>query len=161
MISYLEILGFTHESWANKIIAVVGKATAQHLHSHGLIPQIIAKEETAEGLIAELETLSYDFKEADVFWPHSKLSRPLLKEYFIHRQMTFTECPLYETLPLRPCPLPKLEEFDEIVFTSPSTIDAFLTFYDRLPKNKNLVSIGPITEHYLKQLLKTKLAKLD
>lgn len=155
LIPYLENLGYTHKSWNNKIIAAVGQATAQHLKSHGLPPDIIAKEETAEGLIAEMETLT--FEKEKVFWPHSKLARPLLKEYFFKRGIAFTECILYETLPLQPNPLPKLEEFDQIIFTSPSTVDAFLKFYDTFPKNKVLLSIGPVTEQYLK----TKLAKLD
>jgi uroporphyrinogen-III synthase len=147
IIPYLEKLGFRNANWSNKIIAAVGQASAKQLQKYGLKVDIIAKEETAEGLITGMEALS--FKHSHVFWPHSKLSRPLLKDYFLNQNIQLTECALYDTIPLRPCPLPELEDFDEIIFTSPSTIDAFLMFYNHLPKNKILTSIGPITERYL------------
>ncbi len=155
LMSYLKLLGLDNNSWSNKIIAAIGQVTAKHLTAHGLNPQIIAQEETAEGLISELDSLT--FNDAHVFLPQSRLARPLLKEYFTKRGINLLACKLYDTLPFRPRPLPDLEKFDEIVFTSPSIVDAFLTYYNKLPTNKILKPIGPITAQYLK----SKLAKLD
>jgi uroporphyrinogen-III synthase len=39
--------------------------------------------------------------------------------------------------------------FDEIVFTSPSTVAAFKEIFGALPRGKKLVAIGPITEEAL------------
>lgn len=155
LISYLQKLGIFHENCADKTFAVVGKATSKHLKSHGIIPQIIAKEEMAEGLITEFDALP--FNNAHVFWPHSTLARPVLKEYFRKRKVVLTECDLYSTSAIRPNPLPYPDEFDEVIFTSPSTVDAFLTLYNCLPKVAILTPIGPITGQYLH----SKLAKLD
>ena len=47
-----------------------------------------------------------------------------------------------------------LLEFDEIFFTSPSTVDGFLNIFGAFPKNgPRLVSIGPITKAYLEKKL--------
>lgn len=152
---YLAQLGFTHADWNTKVIAAVGQATAQELQLYHLTAAYIAKEETAEGLIAEIDQLN--FKKSHVFWPHSKLSRPLLKEYFTHKNVLISECLLYDTHLKQPNPLPDLELFDEIVFTSPSTVDGFLKCYASFPSNKKFTCVGPVTERYLK----SKLAKLD
>lgn len=155
LIPYLEDLGFTNQDWANKTIAAVGQATAKTLQLHGIYPSIIAKEETAEGLVHELKSIA--FKNAHVFWPHSKLARPLLSRFFCEKNILFSECILYNTIPIKPSSLPDLHHFDEILFTSPSTVDAFLNCFGKFPENASLKTIGPITQKYLK----SKLAKLD
>ena len=42
-----------------------------------------------------------------------------------------------------------LSQIDKIVFTSPSTIDNFIILYGSLPKGKQYITRGPITEQYL------------
>lgn len=138
----------------NKCLIAVGSATAKALSTYNLPANIIAKEEHAEGVIAELKAL--DLKQSYFFWPHSNLSRPLLKDFFQSQQLKYRECILYDTIPYYPQPLPNLDLIDEIVFTSPSTIDAFLKVYHNLPKNKTFTPIGPITSNYLEQMLISK-----
>lgn len=147
LIPSLLALGFAKQDWSNKTIAAVGKITAKQLKQHGLPPSIVAHEETAEGLITELEQL--DLQNAHLFWPHSLLSRPILREWLSSMKIRTTECVLYDTKLARPESLPSLHDFDEIIFTSPSTVDAFLELFDHLPKDISLKAIGPITEQYL------------
>lgn len=47
-----------------------------------------------------------------------------------------------------------LREIDRIVFTSPSTIDNFIRLYGALPKGKDIVTRGPITEQHLQTIIK-------
>lgn len=146
---YLSQLGIEQQKWAAKATIAVGQITANHLKSYGIIPIRIAREETAEGIIEELKQLSLD--QAHVFWPHSSQARQVIKEFLVANSIRHTTCVLYDPKPQLPGTLPSLETFDEIVFTSPSTIQAFLTFFSQFPTHAKLVTIGPITAHFLEE----------
>lgn len=131
-----------------KIIVAVGKATAEELRKDGYFP-VIAKEEMQEGVIALLKTM--DMGESFLFLPRSKKARPLLAKYLQQENRRFFALDLYDTVFQKPEPAPLLENVEEIVFTSPSTVDGFLKIYGSLPKNIKLTSIGPITNEYLEK----------
>ena len=135
-----------------KQIIAVGTATASRLAECGMSVAVIAKEETAEGVVAELDKLS--LRDAFVLWPHSALARPVISDYLVKRGVKHLELPIYDTLPNLELPLPKLNEIDEIVFTSPSTIDVFLMAYGTIPTNKIFTCIGPVTEKHLSEVAK-------
>ena len=132
-----------------KQFAAVGKVTAEHLLMEGFTPSIIAKEETQEGLIKELSLL--DFQDAYVFFPRSSHSRPVLLDFLQQRGVRHQACDLYDTLSHPIDPRPDLNMIDEIVFTSPSTVEAFYGLFGFIPKEKKLVVSGPITEEALKR----------
>lgn len=144
---YLPRFGITFESWAAKTTLAVGKVTAQHLQACGINPSRIALEETAEGLIHEIR--KSDLKNARFFWPHSSKSRPVIAEFFESQGVFCTACILYDPKPNIPGELPVLGNYDEIVFTSPSTIDAFLEVFGQLPTHLKLTPIGPVTARHL------------
>jgi uroporphyrinogen-III synthase len=124
----------------------VGKATATSVSEHGLIPNFIAKEETAEGMAALLATL--DLRQARFFFPRSAQGRTVLFAYFIEKSLPFFSIDLYDTI-ANEVQIPNLEDFDEIVFTSPSTVKAF---FDRVHKSSvpaKCRALGPITEKFL------------
>ena len=155
LLNYLADLNFKITEWKDKQILAVGQGTARALEEVGLVPHQIAKDETSEGIIDLLKELN--LKTSHVFWPHSALSRPIIRDFLKQQSINLTECLLYDTLPCFPSLLPLLENFDEIVFTSPSTVDAFLKNFGPLPKFKILTSIGPITEKYLQSKLELSL----
>jgi len=142
----------------DKCIIAVGQKTSAKLHSYGITASHIANNETAEGVIEVLETL--DLSHAYLLWPHSSLSRPLLIDWMTSQNIRYRDCILYDTIPIRPAPLPDLELCDEIVFTSSSTVDAFLEAYGRIPQNKKLTCIGPVTEKYLSSHIEMLLSTL-
>ncbi|MBA3816926.1 MAG: uroporphyrinogen-III synthase [Parachlamydiaceae bacterium] len=133
-----------------KIFLAVGQKTAQELKNYGITQVIVASAETAEGVIALLATL--DLKNSFLFWPHSVLSRSLITDWLQAQQLKHYACIFYDTVLNIPEPLPDISSYDEIIFTSPSTIDAFCAIFEKLPINKTLSCIGPITEKYLKDL---------
>lgn len=128
----------------NKNIIAVGRATAEKIQEYGISVDITAKQESSEGIIEKLKTL--ELRNAYLLWPHSALSRDLIPKFFAKENIKFQECILYNTVPNKPGPLP---DFDEIIFTSPSTVDAFVKFFGELPKNKTLTPIGPVTSRKL------------
>ena len=150
---YLTRLAIPLQIWTAKVTLAVGQATAKCLEACGIIPFKIAQEETAEGLIKELKQL--DLKNAHLFWPHSSKARPVIDDFLTASAIRYTSCNLYEPKLNIPGELPSLESFDEIVFTSPSTVDAFLEIFKQFPLHSRLTTIGPITANHLS----TKLPK--
>ncbi len=129
--------------FSDKKIVAIGEATAALIRSRGIAP-LVAPSATQEGVIALLQTL--DLSKAHIVWPRSVLSREALILYMEAQSIRYTALNLYETVLQQPYPPPPLDLFDEIVFTSPSTVDGFLAIYGKLPPDKILTAIGPITQ---------------
>lgn len=148
---HLAEIGKPVSNFHGKTLIAIGAVTAAHLQAQGLAPALVAEDESQEGVVELLNPIDLD--EAYIFMPRSSLSRPILANFFKQRQIRHQACDLYDTVPCRPEPQPDLDQIDEIVFTSPSTVEAFLTIYGKLPRGKKLLAIGPITEQaLLKQL---------
>lgn len=130
-----------------KTVICVGQRTAAKLQENQIMASIVAKEETAEGILKELN--GPELKGSHFFLPKSSLARPIICDWLSSQGISHTSCSIYETIPNLQLPLPDLTFFDEIIFTSPSTVDAFLLAYSALPLEKKLTSIGPVTKEYL------------
>jgi uroporphyrinogen-III synthase len=120
----------------------IGSSTAAALVALG-IGAVVAPVATQEGMIELLETL--DLRNALVGWPRSSRARSVLADYLKRKEIAFLGIDLYETIAQKLDPVPDLRTFDEIVFTSPSTVDAFLEIFGAIPWEKKIVSLGPIT----------------
>jgi uroporphyrinogen-III synthase len=131
-----------HKPQPIKVFAI-GTVTAKALRSHGVEPDWISEEETQEGMVKGL--LLQDLKQARIAIPRSSLSRDVLVNFFIENKIAYHAYVLYDTLPQKLEPVPDLADFNEIVFTSPSTVRAFLAIYGALPQDKILRALGPIT----------------
>jgi uroporphyrinogen-III synthase len=150
---HLALMQNTWNVVQDKIVLAIGTVTAAYLTDEGVAPQFVAQEETQEGLIHGLEGMNLS-KEAYFFLPRSALSRPVLVNFFQERAIRYHACDLYDTVIQVPHPKPDLKAIDEIVFTSPSTVNAFLQIFGTLPKDKKLFAIGPITKKTLHYILK-------
>jgi uroporphyrinogen-III synthase len=130
--------------WDKTLIAI-GPATAAALQKKGLDP-LVAPFATQEGIIEMIAAIDGYF-----FLPRSKRARSHLTD-FLHRcHKPFYALDLYDTVLQRLEPVPDLAQFDEIVFTSPSTVDGFIQIYGQLPRQIKLTSIGPITKMRLEE----------
>ena len=136
---------------SNKTVIAIGEVTAAHLSANGLPPQYTSALETQEGVLQLLKTLNLD--NAYIFLPRSSLSRPVLANYFQECQIRYQACDLYDTISQVIQPKPNLDHVDEIVFTSPSTVKAFIEIFGVLPRGKKCLAIGPITEQALRVYL--------
>lgn len=128
---------------ADKQIIAIGKITAERLLRRGLKPDLIAEEETQEGIIAAL--CLEDLTDATFLLPRSSLSRPVLTKFLEKCHVI----DLYDTVMNRPDIHIDWQTIDEIIFTSPSTVEAFFTLHPTLPKSIPMTPIGPITKHAL------------
>lgn len=146
----VQILKKQAQNLKDKTILAVGKKTAGLLQDFGFNP-LVASNECAEGIIDLLKEIP--LTNPQFFWPHSNLSRDLISSFIKEKGYRFFEAIIYNTVPQTPLPIPNLNQFEEIIFTSPSTIDGFLAIFGTLPPNKKLTAIGPITEKKLQEEL--------
>lgn len=144
---YLAFFKIVRDELKGKKFIVVGTRSAEKLKAHGIEADYIAKDERAEGIIEILQGLSLE--KAYLFWPHSSLSRSLIPNWLDDQGIKYRDCVFYDTHLERPKDLPCLDIVQEIVFTSPSTIDAFLLCYRSIPQDKILTCQGEVTEKYL------------
>lgn len=130
-----------------KYVVAVGQATAGAIVTAGGHVDAVPQMETSEGVVSLLQqrkALSSFF-----FWPHSSLSRNVIAEYFVANEIPFKAPVFYETQKNTPFPIPDLHHFDEIIFTSPSTVDSFLSLFGFIPWEKKITPIGQVTARYL------------
>jgi uroporphyrinogen-III synthase len=164
---YSIIYGISLENLKEKIFLSVGQKTTQQLKKNGINRVMTANDERAEGMIALLASLN--LANAFIFWPHSALSRFILLDWLKAKQhnqvmadfkFDYTTCIFYDTVLNTLESLPKLSEYDEIIFTSPSTVDAFWSLFGKPPIDKTLTCIGPVTQKYLEEALSNPIASM-
>lgn len=148
---HLSQMNMPVSSLHNRTVIAIGAVTAMHLAAGGLPATHISQEETQEGVVRLLQSLN--LTDAYLFMPRSSLSRPVLSNYFGEMQIRYQACDLYDTVSQVPALRPNLDEIDEIVFTSPSTVRAFFDIFKVMPKGKKCLAIGPVTAHALKEAL--------
>jgi hydroxymethylbilane synthase len=130
-----------------KEMICVGKQTAKTLKAYGIKHLHIPSTETAEGMVDLIKGLHLE--NPVFFWPHSSLSRPVISNFLKKNQWQYDECVIYDTEINKHLKPIDLETIDEIFFTSPSTVDAFTTLFGKIPQNKILKAIGPVTQEKL------------
>jgi uroporphyrinogen-III synthase len=142
-------VAYWHRSLDGKIVIAIGPSTKKILQERGVTP-LVAPFATQEGIIELLEGL--DLKRGRILFPRSRLARSVLDEYLHREKIFFRTIDLYDTIFIRNEPVPDLSEFQEIVFTSPSTVEGFLRIYKKIPSEMKLTPIGPITQKRLEEV---------
>ncbi len=137
-------LGGRLEEILDKSIVAVGKQTAEVVRYFGMKAAMVAQEETAEGITHLLGGLA--LTHPYFFWPHSVLSRSVIPDFFKKAGYRYAACAIYNTIPFKPRENPPFAEIEEIVFTSPSTVDAFAQFFGSPPPHVAVIGIGPVTQ---------------
>ena len=145
---YLEKQGFSLKDVKEKKVLAIGKATASFIEKKGLPPTQVALKETQEGLIHLLAL--EDLEEAYLFLPQSSESRGTLSQALTRRGVRHQRFVLYDTQIKTPTEPLDLNDFEEIIFTSPSTVRAFKKNFGSIPRSKKIQAIGPLTELQLK-----------
>jgi len=145
---FFDCLEFYGHDLGEKKIFAVGKMTAGYLEERGVKVDQVAVEETQEGVIHLLAM--EDLDDAYVLLPQSSRARPALVHSLMMRRVRHQRVYLYDTKVKFPSVKPDLESFDEIIFTSPSTVEAFSKVFGRVPKEVKITPIGPITQRAIK-----------
>ena len=144
---------------ASKLCAI-GQETAEMLENHGLRPELVTSEYTAEGLAKALE--GWEMEGMRVLVPRAEVARDALPSLLAMRGAEVEILPVYQAV----CPAmagPALlrlfgaEGVDVITFTSSSTVANFVRAFpdDRLPAvlgDAEVACMGPVTADTARKL---------
>ena len=147
----LEAAGLSADDLANCSIAAIGPATAGALLTRAIAVDYVAEEHVGESLAEGLPNIAGK----RVFLPRAAGARPQLPEMVRERGATVDEFATYRAVEARPDDgaLAELAAgVDVITFTSPSTVEHFMTIIDSAGFNPFktepqpiVACIGPIT----------------
>ena len=141
-------------------LCAIGQETAESLEAHGLRPELITSEYTAEGLAKALE--GWEMNGLRVLVPRAEVARDALPSLLANRGAEVEILPVYRAT----CPpeagdaLMRLfnnEGVDVITFTSSSTVANFVRAFpeDRLPAvlgDAEVACMGPVTADTARKL---------
>jgi uroporphyrinogen III methyltransferase/synthase len=144
---------------ASKLCAI-GQETAESMATHGLRPELVTSEYTAEGLAKALE--GWDLDGMRVLVPRAEVARDALPSLLAKRGAEVHILPVYQAV----CPaeagpaLMKLfsaEGVDVVTFTSSSTVVNFVRAFaeDKLPAvlgDAMVACMGPVTADTARKL---------
>jgi uroporphyrinogen III methyltransferase/synthase len=144
---------------ASKLCAI-GQETAEMLENHGLRPELVTSEYTAEGLAKALE--GWEMEGMRVLVPRAEVARDALPSLLAMRGAEVEILPVYQAV----CPThagPSLmrlfgtEGVDVISFTSSSTVANFVRAFpdDKLPAvlgDAEVACMGPVTADTARKL---------
>ncbi len=124
-------------------IAAIGGSTAGKLREYGISADLVPEKESSRGLIMEFKKKG--IKGASILLPRSDIADKGLTEGLRNLSARVVPCVAYHNV--MPDNLPDLDFdfFDEIVFTSPSTVRNFVKRYGRPAQKIKVRTIGPVT----------------
>jgi uroporphyrinogen III methyltransferase/synthase len=139
----LNAVGLDGRSLAKVKLAAIGDSTRKRLLDHLFNADLVPKDESSRGLIRELKQLGLQGKK--VFLPRSNLSDKGLEQALEDMGSIVTSSIAYENVMPEYLPDIDLNEFNEIMFTSPSTIRNFVNKYNHVPPELDISYIGEVT----------------
>ncbi|GAC1666095.1 MAG: uroporphyrinogen-III C-methyltransferase [Candidatus Dormibacteraceae bacterium] len=141
-------------------LCAIGQETALSLEGHGLRPELITSEYTAEGLAKALE--GWEMKGMHVLVPRAEIARDALPSLLANRGAEVEILPVYRAKCPAEAPVALLRLFnnegvDVITFTSSSTVYNFVRAFpeDRLPAvlgDAEIACMGPVTADVARKL---------
>lgn len=153
-------LGRDARALRNSRLCAIGPETARSLEVHGLVPELVSGEYTAEGLA---ETLgSWDLTGARILVPRARQNRDGLPSILAKRGAEVVILPVYELA----CPssasvalhrLLEVDPVDVVTFTSTATVVNFAGSFgsedlDSLMARTKVACMGPVTADTARRL---------
>ena len=145
----LESVGFDSRTLNGIKIAAVGNSTKNRLLDFGIKADLVPQKESSKGLIEEFKKI--DLKSKKIFLPRSDISDKGLENELKRLGARVTSSFAYRNVVPDDLPDLDLRNFNEIIFTSPSTVRNFKKRYKRVPKKVKIRSIGDMTLREIKR----------
>ena len=138
-------------------VACIGEHTAQMADQDGFTADFYPTEPGSEKFLEEFESLiGNDSEKPSVFIPMAEGGRMTIRDRLRALGCEVTTLPIYRTLPREDArntddPGGDCRDAALILFTSPSSVDAFLKNFP-LPPAEKIASLGTLTAEHLKTL---------
>lgn len=139
----LKIIGLDVRTFNKIKIAAVGNSTKDWLLNFGILADLVPQKESSQGLLESFHKI--DLKDKKIFLPRSNLSDKGLKEGLQRLGAKVTTAFAYRNVVPKYLPTLDLNKFNEIMFTSPSTVRSFKKRYKKIPQNIRVRCIGDVT----------------
>lgn len=128
---------------ADTKIAAIGESTKRRLLEYGMCADVVPKNESSLGLLDEFKRIHIKGKK--VFLPRSDIADKGLGKALTSLGAQTTSCFAYRNVMPHNLPNIDFSLFDEILFTSPSTVRNFLQRYKAVPRDVIIRCIGEVT----------------
>lgn len=139
-------------------IAAVGKVSAAQLSQYGISADLIPEVESSEGLINTIA--QQKIAPASVLIPRSDLGLAVLPQGLEHLGWKVQTIPVYHNVLPQNFQAVNLDHFEQIIFTSPSTVSNFLQLYGHFPAGKQYTFRGNETRKRFEALSKNPISTL-
>lgn len=135
--------GYDARKIAGVRIAAIGNSTKEKLMEYMIKADLVPENESSRGLIKKFKKKS--LKNKKIFLPRSDIADKGLEKAL--KGLGAEVVPSFAYRNIMPENLPDLDinEFDEIMFTSPSTVRNFKKRYKKVPENVKVSCIGEVT----------------
>ena len=142
-------LGFDTRRLSGNKIAAIGNSTKNMLLNFGVRPDLVPRLESSRGLIREFQKI--DLRGKRIFLPRSDISDKGLEEALKKQGAKIWSSFVYRNVMPENLPDLDLSSFDQVIFTSPSTVRNFIKRYKRLPAKVRVKCIGAVTREEAKR----------
>jgi len=139
----LRLIGSDARSLASVSIAAIGKTTAGELAGFGILADLVPNNESSAGLLEEFSNM--DMKDKRVLLPRAKVASRELPEGLAAMGAEVEQVSAYKTVEIEPADV-DFEHIDKILFTSGSTVRAFVKKFGRVPPKVEAYCLGTPTQ---------------
>jgi uroporphyrinogen III methyltransferase/synthase len=133
----------------NRKVISIGEETTETLSRYAITPALTAPTESSEGLFQKLKNC-YTLAGKRILFPRSSLPNPFLTDELQKAGAVVDVLAVYTNVKPEHQKLPT-ERIDQIIFTSPSTVQNFLNEYGNIPHEWRILSRGALTSKTLKE----------
>ena len=130
-------------------IAAIGNSTRKQLLDFGIRADLVPENESSDGLLKEFGKV--DLQNKRIFLPRSDLSDKGLAQGLEKMGGCVISSVAYRNVMPEDLPEINWKKFDEVLFTSPSTVRNFKKRYGRVPKHVRVKFIGKVTAKEVKR----------
>jgi uroporphyrinogen III methyltransferase/synthase len=138
----LNEIGLDTRAISTAKIAAIGKTTAEKLKAFGVLADMQPKLESSVGLLEEFKKVSIKGKKVLLVRP--KVGSSMLLDGLADTGATIEAVVVYRNVDIEPVET-DFDFIDQILFTSGSTIRAFLKFYGSVPDDIKVYCLGQPT----------------
>jgi uroporphyrinogen III methyltransferase/synthase len=129
-------------------VGVIGKTTAKTLDEYGINADLCADKESSKGLLEKFAGV--DIKGQKILLPQALISSEVLPKGLEEMGATIEKMPAYKTVD-KECADVDFDYIDQVLFTSGSSVEAFVKRFGKVPANVKAYCLGTPTQEIAKQ----------
>ena len=141
-------LGLDCRIFAHTKFAVIGQASGERLAEFGIKADLVAETESSSGLLEAFSTI--DVSGLSILLPQAEVSSEQLPEDLAARGAKVEKLTVYKTIEKEIDDV-DLDYIDQVLFTSGSTVRAFVEKFSNIPKHIEALCLGIPTQTIAKE----------